>query len=127
MKIAFLGYGNVGAALADKLALAGHDVALCSSKEASASLTKALARNPALRAVETKAALRAADVVFLATPFQTNHALLEEHGEELNDTHTNPREQDTDRDNFMLAEEAQSWGLIDQVLHKLPATQAQHE
>jgi ATP-dependent Clp protease protease subunit len=36
-------------------------------------------------------------------------------------------EQDTDRDNFMLAEEAQSWGLIDQVLHKLPATQAQHE
>ncbi len=33
-------------------------------------------------------------------------------------------EQDTDRDNFMLAEEAQSWGLIDQVLHKLPAGQA---
>jgi ATP-dependent Clp protease protease subunit len=33
-------------------------------------------------------------------------------------------EQDTDRDNFMLAEEAQAWGLIDQVLHKLPAGQA---
>jgi hypothetical protein len=77
MKIAFLGYGNVGAALADKLALAGHDVALSTSKEASASLTKALARNPALRAVETKEAIRAAEVVFLATPFQTNQALLE--------------------------------------------------
>ena len=84
MKIAFLGYGNVGAALADKLALAGHDVALCTSKEASASLSKALARNPSLRAVETKEALRAADVVFLATPFQSNKALLEELGEELN-------------------------------------------
>jgi predicted dinucleotide-binding enzyme len=77
MKIAFLGYGNVGAALADKLALAGHDVGLSTSKEASASLTKALARNPALRAVETKEAIRAAEVVFLATPFQTNQALLE--------------------------------------------------
>ena len=30
-------------------------------------------------------------------------------------------EQDTDRDNFMAAEEAQVYGLIDQVIDKMPA------
>jgi len=31
-------------------------------------------------------------------------------------------EQDTDRDNFMISEEAKSYGLIDNVLEKLPST-----
>jgi ATP-dependent Clp protease protease subunit len=33
-------------------------------------------------------------------------------------------EQDTDRDNFMSAEEAKSYGLIDKVLDRLPGTGA---
>jgi ATP-dependent Clp protease protease subunit len=32
-------------------------------------------------------------------------------------------EKDTDRDNFMLAEEAKAYGLIDQILEKLPTPQ----
>ena len=76
MKIAFIGYGNVGGALADHLQRLGHEVTLAADEAASGSLKKALGRNAAFRTAPTREAVRAADVVFLATPFQANEQLL---------------------------------------------------
>jgi len=76
MKIAFIGYGHVGGALADHLQRLGHEVALAADDASSESVRKALARNSGLRPAATKAAVRDADVVFLATPFQANESVL---------------------------------------------------
>ncbi|MCA9513928.1 MAG: NADPH-dependent F420 reductase [Myxococcales bacterium] len=76
MKIAFIGAGNVGAALATRLAEAGHDVVLAESREASESVAAALARSPRLRALPVADAVAAAEIVFLATPFPANEGLL---------------------------------------------------
>ena len=76
MKITFIGYGNVGGALADHLQRLGHEITLATDDGASESLAKALARNAAFRSAPTAEALQAADVVFLATPFQANESLL---------------------------------------------------
>jgi hypothetical protein len=76
MTIAFIGYGNVGAPLADHLQRIGHQVTLAADDPSSESVRKALARNGGLRAAPTKDAVRGADVVFLATPFQANGSIL---------------------------------------------------
>jgi hypothetical protein len=76
MKIAFIGYGNVGAPLADRLQRLGHEVTLAADDASSESVRKALARNAGLRTAATKEAVRAAGVVFLATPFQANESIL---------------------------------------------------
>lgn len=76
MKIAFLGYGNVGAPLADHLQRAGHTVTLAARDPASESVRELLARNPALAVAAPVEAVRAADVVFLATPYQANASAL---------------------------------------------------
>jgi len=76
MKIAFLGYGNVGAPLADHLQRLGHEVTLASADPAAESVKKALARNAGLKTGPVEAAVAAADVVFLATPFGANEELL---------------------------------------------------
>jgi hypothetical protein len=76
MKIAFLGAGKVGAPLAAHLAAAGHEVVLASTKKSSTSLGAALARLPKLRAAALAEAVRAAEVVLLATPFSANGAVL---------------------------------------------------
>jgi predicted dinucleotide-binding enzyme len=76
MRIAFIGYGNVGAPLADHLQRAGHDVTLAAADAASDSVAKARARNAGLGVAAPLDAVRQADVVFLATPFQANEAAL---------------------------------------------------
>lgn len=76
MKIAFLGAGNVGAALAVGLAEAGHDVVLAEGREGSKSVAEALARSKRLSAKASADAVAGADVVFLATPFGANEAVL---------------------------------------------------
>lgn len=76
MRIAFLGAGRVGAALATHLAAAGRSVVLAESKEGSASLAAALARDPRLSSLPAAEAVRGADVVFLVTPFGANEAVL---------------------------------------------------
>ncbi|WP_374601128.1 NADPH-dependent F420 reductase [Niveibacterium sp.] len=76
MKIAFIGYGNVGAPLADHLQRLGHEVTLAAKDPASDNVRKALERNPALKVAEPVAAVSTAEVVFLATPFQANEAAL---------------------------------------------------
>lgn len=76
MKIAFIGCGNVGGALANHLQRAGHEVTLAKSGEGSDSIAKAVERNPAFRVAAPKEAVAGADVVFLATPFNANEAAL---------------------------------------------------
>jgi predicted dinucleotide-binding enzyme len=76
VNITFLGIGNVGAALADNLARAGHHVTIAARDSASASVKSALERNPALQPMQPAAAVAGAEVVFLATPYQSNAAAL---------------------------------------------------
>jgi len=83
MKIAFIGYGNVGAPLASRLRQVGHEVTLAAADPESASVRKALARNPGLAVAAPREAVGAAEVVFLATPFSANAAALETVTEEL--------------------------------------------
>ena len=83
MKIAFIGYGQVGSPLADHLQRLGHDVALAANDANSGTVKKALARNPQLGVATPKVAVREAEVVFLATPFQANEAALTAVAEEL--------------------------------------------
>lgn len=83
MKIAFIGYGNVGAPLADHLQRLGHHVTLAANDPSSASVQKALARNPGLHLAEPRRAVGTAEVVFLATPFQVNAEALAGVAEEL--------------------------------------------
>lgn len=76
MKIAFIGAGKVGSPLCARLAEAGHEVVLAEVKGGSASVAAALARSTRLAARPLDEAVRLAEVVFLATPFQANEALL---------------------------------------------------
>ena len=76
MKIAFIGYGQVGSPLADHLQRAGHLVTLGANDPNSESVKKALAKNANLKVSAPKIAVLDSDVVFLATPFQANEAAL---------------------------------------------------
>lgn len=76
MNIAFIGYGNVGAPLADHLQRAGHNVVIAAEEPLSDNARKALSRNPHLQAQSPRAAVSGADVVFLATPFQAMEAAI---------------------------------------------------
>lgn len=75
-RIAFLGAGQVGSALADHLARAGHAVVLAARDPGSRSVQAALALNPALSAQLVPTAIDGAEVVFLATPYDANAAAL---------------------------------------------------
>ena len=83
MKIAFLGYGQVGSPLADHLQRLGHEVTLAAADPNSKSLQKALVRNPNLKVALPKFAVGAAEVIFLATPFQSSAAVLQSVAAEL--------------------------------------------
>jgi 8-hydroxy-5-deazaflavin:NADPH oxidoreductase len=76
MDIVFIGAGQVGGALATRLAQTGHSVVLAESKDGSASVAAALAREGRLSARPVAEAVAGAEVVFLATPFAANEALL---------------------------------------------------
>ncbi len=76
MKIAFIGYGNVGAPLADHLQRLGHEVTLAARDANAPSIRQLQARNPALKAARVEDAVRAAEVVFLATPYEANASVL---------------------------------------------------
>jgi 8-hydroxy-5-deazaflavin:NADPH oxidoreductase len=76
MKIAFLGCGQVGAPLADHLQRLGHQVTLAAADAGSASVARAVERNPDLEVASPKRAVGNAEVVFLATPFQAARTAL---------------------------------------------------
>jgi len=83
MKIAFIGYGQVGAPLADHLQRVGHQVTLAANDPNSESVKKALAKNPDLNVAAPKVAVRDSEVVFLATPFHANEAALKAVADEI--------------------------------------------
>jgi hypothetical protein len=72
MNIAFIGIGQVGRALAGNLLKAGHHVTIAARDVQSDSVRKAQEAHPGLKASATADALRAAEVVFLATPYPAN-------------------------------------------------------
>jgi predicted dinucleotide-binding enzyme len=83
MKIAFIGAGRVGAALAHRLADAGPDVTLAEARDGSASVAAAVAKNPKLGARPLGEALAGAEIVFLATPFGAAEGILSANAEAL--------------------------------------------
>jgi 8-hydroxy-5-deazaflavin:NADPH oxidoreductase len=76
MNITLIGFGNVGSALADHLAQAGHQVAIGAREPQSSSVVAALKKNPTLRCLSPLVACQSAEVVFLATPYQANAVAL---------------------------------------------------
>lgn len=83
MKIAFIGYGQVGAPLADHLQRLGYEVTLAVTNPDSKSLKKALEKNSALKAAPLKDAVNDAEIIFLAIPFQANKTTLKSVSKEL--------------------------------------------
>lgn len=76
MKIAFIGIGNVGFALANRLQQKGHEITVATEDTGSETVQKALAQNPNFSVIKLQQAVDECEVVFLATPFQVNEALL---------------------------------------------------
>ena len=77
MNIAFIGYGNVGGALANRLQTLGHQITLAVGESKSKSADKLQQKNPDIQAAPTKQALTDADIVFLAVPFPVVDNALE--------------------------------------------------
>lgn len=76
MKLAFIGIGNVGFALANKLQLQGHEIIVASNKEMSKSLDAAIEKNPNFSVLLLQDAVDSADIIFVATPFFVTESLL---------------------------------------------------
>lgn len=76
MKIAFIGIGNVGFALANQLERKGHQIVIATEDRGSESVQKALKLNPNFVIKSIQKAVDEAEVVFLATPFHANESLL---------------------------------------------------
>jgi hypothetical protein len=79
MRIAFLGYGNVGAAIAVAAARAGHDVVLATTADRPERAAAAASRHPELAGAAVAPAAEAvsgADIVVLAVPFEALEGLL---------------------------------------------------
>jgi predicted dinucleotide-binding enzyme len=69
MNLAFIGIGNVGFALADRLQKLGHRVVVGHHNLQSKSVLKALDQNPNLLVAPLQKAIDESEVVFLAIPF----------------------------------------------------------
>jgi 8-hydroxy-5-deazaflavin:NADPH oxidoreductase len=76
MKIAFIGVGNVGAPLADRLQQLGHQIVIAARDSQSQTVRAALNRNPALLVQSPLEAIASSDVVFLVTPFSAIESAL---------------------------------------------------
>jgi 8-hydroxy-5-deazaflavin:NADPH oxidoreductase len=76
MKIAFIGVGNVGAPLADRLQVLGHQVVIAARDRQSQTVQSALNRNPDLLVQSPSEAIESSEVVFLATPFSAIESAL---------------------------------------------------
>jgi len=81
VKIAFIGIGQVGSALAGRLLALGHGVTIAARDANSDSVKHAIARYPDLCIADPKTAVAEAEVVFLATPFSANPSALAEGGD----------------------------------------------
>lgn len=78
MKLAFIGIGNVGFALANHLQQKGYEIIIAHDNDQSESVKKALEKNPDFKVMELQKAIDTSDVIFLASPFQANEAILKD-------------------------------------------------
>lgn len=76
MRIAFIGTGNVGAPLADRLQKLGHQVFIAAHNPESKSVLEASKRNSELIVKSLIEAVQEAEIVFLATPFNAIETAL---------------------------------------------------
>ncbi len=76
MKLAFIGIGNVGSAIAQRLYALGHKIIIAHNDSNSSSVKKAVEKNPGFEILGVQNAVSQADMVFLATPFQANEEVL---------------------------------------------------
>lgn len=76
MKVAFIGIGNVGFAIANNLQKLGHDIIVANNNLKSPSVIRALERNPAFKAMKVQDAVDESEIIFLATPFNVNEEVL---------------------------------------------------
>lgn len=75
-KIAFIGIGNVGFAIANNLQKKGHEIIVANNDENSVTVKKALEQNVNFSVKNIQEAIDEAEIVFLATPFQANEEIL---------------------------------------------------
>lgn len=76
MKIASIGIGNVGFALANHLQQKGHTLLIAHDDPQSVSVQKALSRNAHFQVLPVQEAVDAADLILLAVPFRANEVVL---------------------------------------------------
>lgn len=76
MKLAFIGIGNVGFALANNLQKKGHEIIIAHNNTKSDSVVEAQSKNPLFSAMPIQDAIDVADMVFLVSPFQLNEEIL---------------------------------------------------
>lgn len=76
MKIAFIGIGNVGFAIANNLQKSGYKIIVAHNNSNSESVKTALKQNPNFTIKNVQDAVNESEIVFLATPFQANETAL---------------------------------------------------
>ena len=81
MRIAFIGIGNVGSALADRLVRVGHEVLIAARDPGSATVKSALAKNPSFEVRGVQESVSEVATIFLVTPFDANEAALKNAGD----------------------------------------------
>ena len=81
MKIACIGIGKVGSALAGNLLNAGHEVTVGARNPDSINALSALQHTPQLKLMTIQDAVSTAEIVFLATPFEANKDVLWDAGQ----------------------------------------------
>jgi 8-hydroxy-5-deazaflavin:NADPH oxidoreductase len=76
VKIAFIGIGNVGFAIANNLQKLGHQIVIAHKDANSESVKKALQQNPNFNVKNIQDAVNETEIIFLATPYQANATAL---------------------------------------------------
>jgi hypothetical protein len=76
MRIAFIGHGHVGGALARRTRELGHEVTVAAAAPRADSVERLRARIPGLKVASPLDAVRGAEVVVLATPFPAHVEIL---------------------------------------------------
>ncbi|WP_108803203.1 NADPH-dependent F420 reductase [Aquimarina sp. Aq107] len=76
MKLAFIGIGNVGFALANSLQKKGHEIIIAHDNINSGSVVNAQSKNPSFSLLPIQEAIDKAELVLLAAPFQRNEEIL---------------------------------------------------
>lgn len=77
MKLAFIGIGKVGFALANNLQQKDYEVIIAHDDMESESVVNAQLKNPSFSIFPIQEAINQSDIVFLATPFKFNQQILQ--------------------------------------------------